>query len=246
MQPQADDLNSAGTGTTPRNNQLTSNAAACTFRPHKNKTLLSLGRSNSRSPASEDSPPVPGHAPRVTKEEGQVRRSLSDSSTPPTRDSSISKPCLVIPTCVKKWINEGAPAAPDSNLLSHLKPTNEPTGTQDMPKPQSSQSQPCEAPKAIRGAPDAPGQMAKILPLQPSKANVEKTDIQAQRDCGIQDSNPSATARLDGQLSSLVNDIAFVQVFKDTIYPCIIASAKAYRGRLSEEILVSIGKSVSD
>lgn len=216
---------------------------------HQKSSDLGLEDTSSDPTANQASSAPPGHTKPISEEGGRVRRSLSESSAPRTRDLAIQLPHHKIPKPVAKWINGGKVAASEREVTPHANSIYESTGPKETPKPRSSQSQPLTALKTTRGASGTPRQTSHPLLTPLSIPGVGKTTSRPSIGFNIQNLSQSITARLNtGPISAhdLANDLAFIQVFKELVYPCIKASAQRYRGRISGDILYSIGKDVSD
>lgn len=225
-----------------RNDQSWSNKTFFDFHPHKNSTLVSSGMvSKSRFSASQASPVPLEHTTPITGEGGRARKSLSENSIPPTREFLVQSPHHKIPKTVAEWMNGGEATA-------FAKSISEPFRAKGTPKPRSSHSQSSTARKIIQGTFDigTPRQISNTLRTQPPVSDAGTTTSQPEMKLSVQNLNQSITARLNPLPLSPVDNLAFIQVFKDFVFPYIKASIRTYRGRISDDTLRSIGKYVSD
>lgn len=245
-QSEVDALTSLSDAKIPRNGQALTNKMVFDFHLDKNSNLVpSEGNGTPQTPASQALSAPPGHTTPISQEGGRVRRSLSESSAPPIRDCAIQIPYQKIPKHVAEWINGGKAAGSEREATSHANLIYESTGPKETSKPQSSQSQPPTPLKTTRVASGTSRRSSHTLSTPPSIPGVGETTSRPAVDFYTQNISPSITARLNTLPTSLTHDLAFIQVFKELVYPCIKASSQVYRGRVSEDILSSISKDVS-
>jgi hypothetical protein len=172
-------------------------------------------------------------------------RSESSSSTPRPRDHAGQRPHHIIPETVAEWINGGPKTASGRDGPAAAKLAQEPTEDKGTPKSPASRPKLSTALRATPGAHAKQRQLSYILPRPRLTQDAGKSTDQAEANFGFQNLAQSISGRHSIVPFTTANDLAFVQLFKDTVYPFIKASVERYRGRLSEDTLVSIGKVVS-
>lgn len=160
----------------------------------------------------------------TTAEGDQTRTNVE---YPPLTDKLVDqKRQHKVPKAVVEWMNGGKATVSEPNFA----------------RSKSEISGPISAKSAL----STPWQMSNTRPTQFPTSNAVKTSTQQMKHSSVQNPSHSNTASPNTMSLHLADDLAFVQVFKDTIYEAIKASEKSYRGRLPEDILRTIGKIVSD
>ena len=152
----------------------------------------------------------------------------------------------VLPKSVLEWMNGAGSTPSESTFAQSSSEKSKPFRDNGAPKPRSAHTQTSSPCQTTPGAFGTPRQMSNTQPTQSPISDALKTSSPPKKKSSVQDLGLSATANLKPLPLHLADDLAFVQVFKDIIYPSIKASEKAYQGIIPEDILRTIGKSVSN
>ena len=218
----------------------------CNLETQKNSTHVPFTRiSRSQSLLSETSSSDPlGQTTKIKTKGASSRKSIERL---PVIDKLMDQRRQhTPPKRIIEWMNGQPPLASEPNIAQSRSEISEPINAEEAPKTRSSLPQTSPAYQSSKGALNTPRQMSDIRPIQSPISDAVKTTIQPMKNSSVQNPGQSTTTNLNTMPVHLAEDLAFVQVFNDTICNSIIASAKVYRGRLPENVLRSIGISVSD
>lgn len=226
------------------NGESPSNKPVFNLETQTNPAFVSSTRLNkSQSPPSGASASDPlGQATSVTAEEVQIRKSIGcspliDKLVDQRRQHKIPKP-------VVEWMNGEKLMASEFTTLTPSR--SEPDKAKAVRKPQSSHPQTSTAYQPTKEAFDAPRQTSTARPTHSPISIAVETTGHPKKESDFQNLGQSTTANPNTLPLHLADDLAFAQFFKNTIYTSIKASETDYQGRLPEDILRLIGKSVSD
>lgn len=230
----------------PRNTESLCNKKIPDQGTQKNSTLVSTARmSGSQILAGEAYSSNPfGPTTSITIEGGQSRKSIE---CPPLKDKAVDqrrqhKP----PKPIIEWMNGEKPLAFEAAVARSRPETFESVGAKEALKRRSFQPQTSPAHQISKEAFKTPRQMPNIGATQSPMSDAVKTANQPMKNSSVQNPGQSSTTYVNSMPLHLVDDVALAQAFKDTIYNSIEAWEKDYPGRLPEDILRMMGKSVSD
>lgn len=212
------------------------------FQTEKNSTLVSSARmSKSRSSASQSSPDPLDQSSSITTDADRARK--RPGSTPLTSKVLDQREQHKLPKPVVEWMNGGGRTASGSTIAQSRCEIQEPPRIKKPPRPRSSSSQTSSALKNTQGAFGTAPQTSNIRTKPTPNSDAVEATSSSEKKSSVPKIDRSATENLPLHLA---NDLAFTQVFKDTIYTYIKSSENEYRGRVPDDILRTIGKSVSD
>lgn len=245
------------------NQRVKSPSPTVDFQSHKTSAARpSARRDEPRCLASHALSAPPGHITPTTGQGGRSRKSLSrqltptvgdgswfrkspsESLAPRTGDSTIQGQSNKIPKAVAEWINGGEKLTSVRDVLSPARSMHEPTPTKGTPKAQLSQSRPPAALTAVKDISIKPRLIPKSPPIRPPVQDIKKTGSQTEAAANFQGFSQSIISNPVFAPFSLANDKAFIEFFRDIIYPYIKASIRQHQGKVSADGLVSIGKDV--
>lgn len=231
---------------TPRNTDSLSNKKVSGLETQKNWAHMSSARiSRSQSLSCEAySSNALGQTIPITTEGTSSRKSIDCL---PLKDKLVDqkrqhKP----PTAVIERMSGVKPVASEFPVARSRSEISEPVKAKEVPTTRSSQPQTSPMNLAGKGALNTPRQTSDIRRTKSPMSDAVKTTNQPMKNSSVQNPGQSTTTPLNTMPRHLADDLAFMQIFKNTIYNPIRVLEKNYRGRLPEDILLTIGKSVSD
>lgn len=241
---QDDNLTPSSYAKMPWNGESLSNKRVFQSQTLKNPSpTYSARKGKSQSPDSQGSSDPLGHSTPPMTGRAQARKRLECFSL--TSKAMEQRQQHKLPKMVVEWMHEGKPTASELSLARSGSERPEPVGAKWASKARFSRSQTSPLHKTTQGAFGTPGQMSTTRPTPSPISDAVKTTRQPEKESSVQNLGQLTTVKRNPLPLHLADDLALVQVFKDTIYAFIKASEKPYRGRIPEEMLRTIGKSVS-